>query len=161
MIVNALVHASYAERGTPIRIGFYDGRIQVDSPGLLLPNTTIDDMRRVSRPRNPTLARVFREAGIMEQWGTGVQRVFEQVAGAGLPEPVVEEIQDRMRVTIYVPSHDPAKVSEQASKSGADGGLPSERVESPSRSTKSPCRSTKSLSRVTKSIRHRPLSLLK
>ncbi|CED90680.1 AlbA family DNA-binding domain-containing protein [Actinomyces succiniciruminis] len=107
VIVNALVHASYAERGTPIRIGFYDDRIQVDSPGLLLPGMTIDSMRRVSRLRNSALARIFREAGIMEQWGTGVQRVFEQVAEAGLPEPVIEEIQDRVRVIIQIPSHDP------------------------------------------------------
>ena len=78
---------------------------------------TIDTMRRVSRLRNPALARVFREAGIMEQWGTGIQRVFEQVAKAGLPEPVIEEIQDRVRVTIYVPSHDPGQVGEQVSKS--------------------------------------------
>ena len=111
VIVNALVHASYAERSTPIRIGFYDDRIQVDSPGLLLPGMTIDTMRRVSRLRNPTLARIFREAGIMEQWGTGVQRVFEQVAEAGLPEPIIEEVQDRVRVTIYVPSHAPQQAA--------------------------------------------------
>ena len=99
----------------PIRIGFYDDRIQVDSPGLLLPGMTIDTMRRVSRLRNPALARIFREAGIMEQWGTGVQRVFEQVAEAGLPEPIIEEIQDRVRVTIYIPNHDP----QQATAHGA------------------------------------------
>ena len=115
VIVNALVHASYAERSTPIRIGFYDDRIQVDSPGLLLPGMTIDTMRRVSRLRNPALARIFREAGIMEQWGTGVQRVFEQVAEAGLPDPIIEEIQDRVRVTIYIPNHDP----QQATAHGA------------------------------------------
>ena len=119
VIVNALVHVGYAERGTPIRIGFYDDRIQVDSPGLLLPGMTTDTMRRVSRLRNPALARVFREAGIMEQWGTGVQRVFEQVAEAGLPEPLIEEVQDRVRVTIYVPSHDPARPPKTA---GAGGG---------------------------------------
>ena len=105
------MHASYAERGTPIRVGFYDDRIQVDSPGLLLPGMTIDTMRRVSRLRNPALARIFREAGIMEQWGTGVQRVFEQVAEAGLPEPIIEEIQNRVRVTIYIPSHDPQQAT--------------------------------------------------
>ena len=38
---------------------------------------TIDTMRRVSRLRNPALARVFREAGIMEQWGTGVHSKYE------------------------------------------------------------------------------------
>lgn len=154
VIVNALVHASYAERGTPIRIGFYDDRIQVDSPGLLLAGMTIDTMRRVSRLRNPALARVFREAGIMEQWGTGVQRVFEQVAEAGLPEPVIEEIQDRVRVTIYVPSHDPSTTGEQVSKSDEHDGDPSEQVESPSRGTKSEHQVTKSLSRVTKSEHH-------
>lgn len=77
---------------------------------------TIDTMRRVSRLRNPALARVFREAGIMEQWGTGVQRVFEQVAEAGLPEPVIEEVQDRVRVTIYVPSHDPQHADAHGSR---------------------------------------------
>ena len=105
VVVNALVHASYAERSTPIRVGFYDDRIQVDSPGLLLPGMTIDSMRRASRLRNPSLARVFREAGIMEQWGTGVQRVYDQIAAVGLPEPRVEKIMDRLRFTVYVPSH--------------------------------------------------------
>lgn len=107
VVVNALVHANYAERGTPIRVGFYDDRIQVDSPGLLLPGMTVESMRRASRLRNPSLARIFREAGIMEQWGTGVQRVFEQIAEAGLPEPRVEEVMDRLRFTVHVPSHAP------------------------------------------------------
>jgi predicted HTH transcriptional regulator len=79
----------------------------VDSPGLLLPGMAIDSMRWVSRLYNPSLARIFREAGIMKQWGTGVKRVFEQLAEAGLPEPKVEEVMDRMRFTVYVPSHAP------------------------------------------------------
>ena len=144
VIVNALVHASYAESSTPIRIGFYDDRIQVDSPGLLLPGMTVDTMRRVSRLRNPTLARIFREAGIMEQWGTGIQRVFEQVAQAGLPEPTIEEVIDRVRVTIHVLSHNPADAGEH-------GESLSRGTKSPSRSTKSPSRSSQSPSRGTKS----------
>ncbi|CEG97300.1 helix-turn-helix domain-containing protein [Propionibacterium freudenreichii] len=123
VVVNALVHANYAERGTPIRVGFYDDRIQVDSPGLLLPGMTVESMRRASRLRNPSLARIFREAGIMEQWGTGVQRVFEQIAEAGLPEPRIEEVMDRLRFTVYVPSHAP----EGSSATGEyQGNAPSE-----------------------------------
>lgn len=123
VVVNALVHANYAERGTPIRVGFYDDRIQVDSPGLLLPGMTVESMRRASRLRNPSLARIFREAGIMEQWGTGVQRVFEQIAEAELPEPRVEEVMDRLRFTVYVPSHAP----EGPSATGEhEGNAPSE-----------------------------------
>lgn len=151
VIVNALVHASYAERGTPIRIGFYDDRIQVDSPGLLLPGMTVETMRRVSRLRNPALARIFREAGIMEQWGTGVQRVFAQVAEAGLPEPVIEEVQDRVRVTIYVSSHDPGQASERVGTSSEHVSKSREKVESPSQSTKSLSQDTKSAPEGTKS----------
>lgn len=33
----------------------------------------------------------------MEQWGTGVQRVFEQLAEADLPEPKVEEVMGQLR----------------------------------------------------------------
>lgn len=137
VIVNALVHASYAERGTPIRIGFYDDRIQVDSPGLLLPGMTIDTMRRVSRLRNPALALIFREAGIMEQWGTGVQRVFEQVAEAGLPEPVIEEVQDRVRVTIYVPSHAPqhADAAHAGAREAHNAREPEDREQKPEKHT--------------------------
>lgn len=105
VVVNALVHANYSERSTPIRVAFYDDRIQIDSPGLLLPGMTVESMRRASRLRNPSLARIFREAGIMEQWGTGVQRVYDQIAEAGLPEPQVEEVMDRVRFTIFVRSH--------------------------------------------------------
>ncbi|WP_243106837.1 ATP-binding protein [Actinomyces lilanjuaniae] len=52
------------------------------SPPALIPHASSPPP--VSRLRNPALARVFREAGIMEQWGTGVQRVLEQVAEVGL-----------------------------------------------------------------------------
>ncbi|WP_028245013.1 AlbA family DNA-binding domain-containing protein [Pseudoclavibacter soli] len=123
VVVNALVHANYAERSTPIRVGFYDDRVQVDSPGLLLPGMTVESMRRASRLRNPSLARIFREAGVMEQWGTGVQRVFEQLAEAGLPEPRVEEVMDRLRFTVYVPSHAPESPS---ATSEYQGNAPSE-----------------------------------
>lgn len=66
-IVNALVHSDYAQRGTPIRVAFFDNRIDIESPGLLLPGRTINDMiSGVSRIRNPVIARMFRELGLIE-----------------------------------------------------------------------------------------------
>ena len=110
LVVNALFHSSYSYGGTAIKVVFYDRAIVVESPGGLVPGVTIEQITHgVSVQRNPALARVFREAGIMKQWGTGVQRVSEQVAEAGLPEPLIEEVPDQVRVTIYVPSHDPAR----------------------------------------------------
>lgn len=105
VVINALVHASYAERGTPIRVGFYDDRIVVESPGGLVSGLTVETMRGVSRLRNPSIARIFRDAGLIEQWGSGVNRVYAELAAAGLPEPVIEEVVDRVRVTISVHDH--------------------------------------------------------
>lgn len=105
VIINALVHASYAERGTPIRVAFHDDRIVVESPGLLMAGLTVDNLLGVSRLRNPDVARVFRDAGLIEQWGSGLPRVIEEVTAAGHGAPTIEEVVDRVRVTIPVQSH--------------------------------------------------------
>ena len=83
-IVNALVHCDYSQRGTPIRIAFFDDRIDIESPGMLLPGMTVEDMKSgVSRIRNPVIARVFRELHLIEQWGSGVRRIFAEAAEQG------------------------------------------------------------------------------
>jgi predicted HTH transcriptional regulator len=121
VVINALVHASYAERGTPIRVAFFDDRIEVESPGGLVSGMTVETMKRVSRLRNPSVARIFREARLMEQWGTGVRRVFEQTAEAGLPTPLIEEIVDRVRFTVFVIPHGAAAIARH-DYHGSDAG---------------------------------------
>lgn len=100
-LVNAVVHADYAQRGAPIRVAVFDDRVEVENPGILLPGLTVEELREgVSRVRNRVLARVFKELGLIEQWGTGVQRMFGACAAAGLPEPELAELGLRFRVTI-------------------------------------------------------------
>lgn len=43
-IVNAVVHADYAQFGSPIRIAILDDRIEIENPGLLLVGLTIEDI---------------------------------------------------------------------------------------------------------------------
>ncbi|MBK5941354.1 helix-turn-helix domain-containing protein [Halochromatium roseum] len=102
-IINALVHGDYAQRGAPIRVVFLDNRIEIESPGILLPGLTIDEIKQgTSRIRNHVIARVFRELHLIEQWGTGVRRIFAEAKAEGLPEPIIEEIGMRLRLTIYL-----------------------------------------------------------
>ena len=54
----------------------------------------------VSRIRNPIIARVFRELGLIEQWGSGVRRIFDEASRQALPEPVIEEIATGLRLRI-------------------------------------------------------------
>jgi ATP-dependent DNA helicase RecG len=104
VVINALVHADYSHQGTPTRIAFFDNRIEVESPGLLLPGLTVDDMKKgVSQIRNPVIARVFRELDLVEQWGSGIPGIFREAAANKLPEPQIEEIAGRVRFTVPLP----------------------------------------------------------
>ena len=114
-IVNALVHADYAQRGSPIRVAFFDDRIDIESPGFLLPGMTVQDMQSgVSRIRNPVIARVFRELHLTEQWGSGVKRIFAEAAAQGLPEPRVVEIATGVRLSVFLDTpHDAGSTAAQ------------------------------------------------
>lgn len=102
-VINALVHADYSQRGAPIRISFFDDRIEIESPGILLPGMTVEDMRQgVSKIRNHVIARVFRELNLIEQWGSGVRRIFREADELGLPEPQFVEVGMRLRVVVYL-----------------------------------------------------------
>lgn len=99
-ITNALVHADYAQRGSPLRLAIFRDRIEIENPGNLPPGLTIEDIRRgVSKLRNRVLGRVFHELGLIEQWGSGIQRMTAACRQAGLPEPELEEIGSGFRVT--------------------------------------------------------------
>jgi len=114
-IINALVHSDYSQKGAPIRISFYDDRIEVENPGVLLPGLTIEDIKQgISRLRNRVIGRIFKELGLIEQWGIGIRRMFSEAESLGLPEPKLEEIGMRYRCTIYLKSlHSPNQSDKQ------------------------------------------------
>jgi ATP-dependent DNA helicase RecG len=124
-IINAVAHADYAQRGGPIRVSIFDDRLEVESPGLLPFGLTVDDLRRgISKLRNRVIGRVFHELGLIEQWGSGIQRMTAACRGAGLAPPLLEELGTRFRVTLHTarrgsPSVDP---TEQAILDALAGG---------------------------------------
>ena len=100
-IMNAIVHADYAQQGAPIRIALFDDRIEIENPGLLPFGLTIEDiMQGVSKLRNRVIGRVFHELHLIEQWGSGIQRMTAACQEAGMEAPKLEEIGVHFRVTI-------------------------------------------------------------
>ncbi|MDP2832968.1 MAG: putative DNA binding domain-containing protein [Pseudomonadota bacterium] len=75
-LINAAIHRDYSNQGRDIKVGIYDDIVNIVSPGGL-PNTltmeTLLDGR--SEIRNRVIARVFKELGYIEQWGSGIQRI--------------------------------------------------------------------------------------
>ena len=56
----------------------------------------------MSKIRDQVIARTFRELDLIEQWGTGVRRIFQEAEQQGLPEPEIIEIGMRVRITIFL-----------------------------------------------------------
>lgn len=116
VVINALVHADYSQRGAPIRIAFFDNRIEVENPGLLLPGLTIEDMKRgISKIRNPVIARVFKELDLIEQWGSGIPGIFHEAEEQKLPQPEIQEIGMRVRFIVNLKAIQPL-TAEQSRK---------------------------------------------
>lgn len=102
-VINAIVHADYSQIGSPIRVAIYDDRVEIENPGILLPGMTIEDVRQgVSKIRNRVIARVFREINLIEQWGSGFRRMMQEAEEQHLPEPVIEEVGMKVRVTVFL-----------------------------------------------------------
>jgi predicted HTH transcriptional regulator len=100
-IINAVVHADYAQKGAPIRVAIFDDRLEIENPGLLPFGLTLEDLPRgISKLRNHVIGRVFHALGLVEQWGSGIQRMAAACRDAGLAAPVLEEIGTRFRVTL-------------------------------------------------------------
>jgi ATP-dependent DNA helicase RecG len=121
-LINALVHANYEISGSRIFIAIYDDRLEVQNPGVMLPGMSIEQFKAgVSRIRNPVIARIFGKMGLVEEWGSGYERIRNACVNGGYPEPKWEEFGSALRVTFY--PH-PEMISQQ-SELGAGVGTQS------------------------------------
>ena len=100
-IINAVVHADYSQRGRPITVSLFTDRIEIENPGLLQFGLTVEEIRGgASKLRNRVIGRVFKELRLIEQWGSGIQRMTSACKDAGLAPPTLEERGTSFRVTI-------------------------------------------------------------
>lgn len=102
VILNAIVHSDYAAKGIYITIAIFDERIEITNPGALPLGLTLEKaLAGSSRIRNRVIAKVFHHLKLIEQWGTGLQRVIEACRQYGLEKPHFEEMGNQFRVTLY------------------------------------------------------------
>lgn len=99
LLVNALVHRPYTQRGD-IFINLHPDRLELANPGRLPMGVTPQNVLHASRRRNEGLARVFHDLGLMEKEGSGFDLLYDRLLSSGRPAPVLEEGQDWVKVTI-------------------------------------------------------------
>jgi ATP-dependent DNA helicase RecG len=102
-IVNAYAHRDYEIQGLEIEVWFYSDRMEVRSPGGLMPPATLDDLRAgksVHASRNPLIVRVLAEAGLMRDEGEGVPRIFDEMRESFLKPPLLDFASGVFSVTL-------------------------------------------------------------
>ena len=100
-IVNAVTHRSYNLQGDHVRVSLFDDRVVVDSPGRLPGLVRIDNIRQARFSRNPRIARALVDLRLVRELNEGVNRMFDEMQAAGLPEPQLEQTDAGFRVTLY------------------------------------------------------------
>ena len=84
-IVNAVVHRDYSIRGSRIRLSMFADRVEINSPGGLPNNLTIDSMDVRQSTRNEALASILGRIPVGEVRGSGDRQFFMERRGDGVP----------------------------------------------------------------------------
>jgi ATP-dependent DNA helicase RecG len=125
-LVNAIVHRDYSNFGRDIKVGIYDDILNIVSPGGLPNGVTIDEvLSGRSEIRNKVVARVFKELGYIEQWGSGLSRMNELCRKANIQEPKTKESGDFFDIEFARPITD-EKVSDTVIKPSDSRRIPSD-----------------------------------
>lgn len=90
-LVNAVTHRDYSNSGEHITIKLFDDRLEICSPGKLGGFVTLDTMMSKRYSRNPQIARVLNELGIVRELNEGVKRIYSEMKRFFLKEPIYSE----------------------------------------------------------------------
>ena len=83
-LVNAVVHRDYNHKGSKIRLSMFMDRVEIQSPGALPNNLTIDSMGKRQATRNEALASVFCRLPVNGIHGSEERQYFMERRGDGV-----------------------------------------------------------------------------
>lgn len=77
----------YETSFAPVRIAWFDDRIEVANPGGPFGQVRADNFDRVNDYRNPNLASAMKSLGFVNRFGRGIGRIRHTLAQNGNPTP--------------------------------------------------------------------------
>ena len=107
LIVNAAAHRDYTIYGSRILIQMFADRIEFYSPGSFLEGITPENLRESQRSRNPTIARILHDVKYLEEFGNGIDRIYETIENypLKLQPPVWKDIGVAVITTLLDPTY--------------------------------------------------------
>ena len=106
LVLNMIIHREYTSPFDS-QIKVFPDHILFFNPGSLPESITIEQLLAntyVSTPRNRQIAKLVKEMGMIEKYGTGIKRVRKMFIDYGLQEPKFENIPGGFAVTVFAKS---------------------------------------------------------
>jgi ATP-dependent DNA helicase RecG len=99
-LANAFVHRLLGAL-SPVAVEHSAELLVIESPGPLVNGVSLANILTTqSRPRNPALAKAFRNLGLIEELGTGVPRMYREMVRSGKQPPVISAEPNSVRVAL-------------------------------------------------------------
>ncbi len=102
-VLNAIAHRDYSVEGRTTEVWFFENRLEVSSPGGIMPDLSLEELLRLERrhmSRNPRTVRALVDLSIMRDQGEGIPRMFAEMEGLFLPAPQIEAPPREFTVTL-------------------------------------------------------------
>ena len=102
LVVNLVIHRDYRS-AAPSCVFIFDDRIEMWNAGEMPKGLSLDKLQSgdyAPSARNPLLTRAFKEIGLIENIGSGLQEVCRLFAGANLPLLSIETAASGTRIVI-------------------------------------------------------------
>ena len=102
-IANAVAHRDYSPyvRGSYIQIRMFADRLEVQSPGGLFGNVTVDNLEDEHSTRNARLMRMMEDMQVVENRGSGISAMLHAMREANLEPPRFDDRRTSFKVTFH------------------------------------------------------------
>jgi ATP-dependent DNA helicase RecG len=84
---NAVLHRTYESSNAPVRVSWFEDRVEIHSPGGPYGQVTVETIGQpgLTDYRNPTLAGALGQLGFVQRFGVGIQIARDRLAQNGNP----------------------------------------------------------------------------
>jgi ATP-dependent DNA helicase RecG len=86
LVHNAVMHRTYEATNSPVRITWFDDRIEIMSPGVPYGLVNAENFGTITDYRNPKLAEVMKTLGFVQRFGAGISTAKKALQENGNPQ---------------------------------------------------------------------------
>lgn len=103
IVANAVIHRDYKITGTYAQVNVFEDRIEVFNPGCLPPGITVENIKDAQASRNEVIAALLKDLDYLEEYGRGIDIVFNKMREWGLLEPLFKNTANSFKVILPGP----------------------------------------------------------